>query len=146
MKTIERAKSAVGGVGRLLGKVVSGLRERRRTPAASPPAKAERRPEVVHADERTIRRIAEAQAGGISSQESDARYERGENPGGIHHKAPPPPEVQLDPSDGDARDAEATALDDLHEQLQPGLRDDARARSAGRSRIGRPSPYHRRGA
>jgi hypothetical protein len=40
-----------------------------------------------HADERTIRRIAEAQSGGTSSQESAARYARGENPGGMHHKA-----------------------------------------------------------
>jgi hypothetical protein len=47
------------------------------------------------ADEKTIRRIAEAQAGGISSAESDARYARGENPGGLHHKAQrPPPDAE----------------------------------------------------
>lgn len=39
------------------------------------------------ADERTMRRVAEAQNGGISSAESDARFARGENPGGMHHKA-----------------------------------------------------------
>ncbi|MDC3962700.1 hypothetical protein [Polyangium jinanense] len=48
------------------------------------------------ADERTIRRIAEAQAGGISSQESDARYESGEHPGGLHGKAVrPPPDAEI---------------------------------------------------
>jgi hypothetical protein len=41
----------------------------------------------AHADERTMRRIAEAQHGGESSQQSAARYARGENPGGTHHKA-----------------------------------------------------------
>jgi hypothetical protein len=40
-----------------------------------------------HADERAARRIAEAQRGGLSSAESAARYARGENPGGMHHKA-----------------------------------------------------------
>lgn len=40
-----------------------------------------------HADERTFRRIAEAERGGLSSKESAARYMRGENPGGLHHKA-----------------------------------------------------------
>jgi len=44
-------------------------------------------PAPMHADERTIRRIAEAQRGGLSSEESAARYARGENPGGRHHKA-----------------------------------------------------------
>ena len=42
---------------------------------------------VEYADERTMRRIAEAERGGLSSRESTARYERGENPGGLHHKA-----------------------------------------------------------
>lgn len=31
--------------------------------------------------------MAEAERGGSSSRESSARYERGENPGGLHHKA-----------------------------------------------------------
>ena len=44
-------------------------------------------PPVEHADEKTIRLIATAQDGGISSEESRLRYERGENPGGTHHKA-----------------------------------------------------------
>ncbi len=46
-----------------------------------------RRPPSEHADERALRRVAEAQRGGLSSRESDARYQRGENPGGLHHKA-----------------------------------------------------------
>ncbi len=50
-------------------------------------ARAEQRPSIEYADERTIRRVLERQRGGISSQESAARYERGENPGGLHHKA-----------------------------------------------------------
>jgi hypothetical protein len=37
------------------------------------------------ADERTIRRSGEAQLGGISSEKSRELYERGENPGGLHH-------------------------------------------------------------
>jgi predicted lipid-binding transport protein (Tim44 family) len=40
-----------------------------------------------HADERSIRRMAEAEHGGTSSAESAARYERGENAGGTHQKA-----------------------------------------------------------
>lgn len=36
------------------------------------------------AHERTQRRTAEAQGGGISSQESAERYASGENPGGTH--------------------------------------------------------------
>jgi len=38
-----------------------------------------------HVDERTIRKIAEEQDGGISSASSRSAYERGENPGGLHH-------------------------------------------------------------
>jgi hypothetical protein len=46
------------------------------------------RPSVpVHADERTLRRMAEAERGGISSAESAARWQRGDNPGGMHHKS-----------------------------------------------------------
>jgi hypothetical protein len=45
------------------------------------------RPPSEHADEKTIRRLAEAERGGLSSRESSARYERGDNPGGLHHKA-----------------------------------------------------------
>jgi hypothetical protein len=43
------------------------------------------------ADERTMRRIAEAQAGGMSSEEGRARWERGDHPGGLHGKAEKPP-------------------------------------------------------
>lgn len=50
-------------------------------------ARARWRPPTEHADERTIRRLAESERGGLSSRESSARYERGENPGGLHHKA-----------------------------------------------------------
>lgn len=50
--------------------------------------KARARPRVPKtSDERTMRRIAEAQAGGMSSQEGRARYEHGEHPGGLHGKA-----------------------------------------------------------
>lgn len=44
-------------------------------------------PEEGHADERTIRRTAEHQRGGISTEEMHARYEGGLNPGGIHGRA-----------------------------------------------------------
>ncbi len=80
-----RTRDALRGVGRLVGVVVAAFAvawmERRRRGI-----RVERRVPVT-ADERTIRRIAEQQAGGISSQEGSARYERGENPGGLHHKA-----------------------------------------------------------
>jgi hypothetical protein len=39
---------------------------------------------TTNADERTQRRLAEEQQGGISSQESAERYASGENPGGTH--------------------------------------------------------------
>jgi hypothetical protein len=68
-------------VNHLMMSVKSALLARRR------PTPARRRPTIEHADERTIRRIAEAERGGLSSRESAARYERGENPGGLHHKA-----------------------------------------------------------
>ena len=41
----------------------------------------------LRADERTPRRQAESQRGDLSSRDSVARYERGENPGGLHHRA-----------------------------------------------------------
>jgi len=43
-----------------------------------------------HADERTIRRAAEAELGGMSSEESRRAYENGENPGGLHHRGASP--------------------------------------------------------
>lgn len=65
--------------------------------AQAPHAKEE--PPESHApwqaDERTMRRVAEAEAGGISSQESAARYARGENPGGTHQKATGRPSEQM---------------------------------------------------
>lgn len=45
--------------------------------------------EAQHADERTIRRTAERQQHGISTDEMLARYEAGLNPGGLHQKARP---------------------------------------------------------
>jgi hypothetical protein len=44
-------------------------------------------PAMGRSDERTSRRIAEAEHGGISSAESAARWERGENRGGTHHRS-----------------------------------------------------------
>ncbi len=40
-----------------------------------------------HADEKTRRRMAEAEGGGSSSAESDARWQSGDNPGGTHHRS-----------------------------------------------------------
>ncbi len=55
-----------------------------RTPTPSPDGSGPNHP-PAHADERTIRRVGEAQLGGMSSAESREAYERGENPGGLHH-------------------------------------------------------------
>jgi hypothetical protein len=57
------------------------LRSAGRGEADKPPA---------HADERTIRQIGEAQLGGLSTEESRAAYERGENVGGLHHRGKGP--------------------------------------------------------
>ncbi len=90
-----RARGAWAGVERAVGLLASvvaatWLVQRRRASTRV----MHRRPQT--ADERTIRRIAEAQAGGISSQESDARYESGEHPGGLHGKAfRPPPDAEV---------------------------------------------------
>jgi hypothetical protein len=54
-----------------------GLRKRR-----APRVK----PAPVTADERTMRSFEEHRHGGLSSAESRARIESGENPGGLHHK------------------------------------------------------------
>jgi hypothetical protein len=64
--------------------------QRREAPAPPEPTP----PEV--ADERTMRRIAEAQNGGMSSAEGTERWLRGENPGGLHHKAQRRPEDEPD--------------------------------------------------
>jgi hypothetical protein len=69
--------------------------------------KADRR-DQRRADERTIRRIAERQAGGVSSAEGAARYATGQNPGGLHHKAQRPPP-----------DAEVFEIDEPRERTEP---------------------------
>jgi hypothetical protein len=48
----------------------------------------------VHADERTIRRMAEQQLGGTSSEESRAAYLQGAHPGGLHQKGAGPDVVK----------------------------------------------------
>jgi hypothetical protein len=63
-----------------LARLVAAYRRRRRLREPAGP------PTPQHADERTARRVAEAQSGGVSSAESAARLARGENPGGLHHK------------------------------------------------------------
>lgn len=67
-----------------------GLQQTEKSGARRPVESARRfvsRPAPEHADERTARRMAEAERGGLSSKESAARYARGENPGGTHRKA-----------------------------------------------------------
>jgi hypothetical protein len=71
----------------LFGAIVTAWFKKRERPSM----RAKHRVARETADERTIRRLAEEQAGGISSQESDARYVSGENPGGLHQKARRPP-------------------------------------------------------
>jgi hypothetical protein len=65
----------------------------RRTAPRQGPAR-QQQPEI--ADERTMRRIAEAQQGGMSSSEGMERWLSGANPGGLHHKAPRRPEDEPD--------------------------------------------------
>ena len=60
---------------------LTGRRRRR----AGPPLAPGETP--AHADERTARRLAEAERGGLGSAESAARWASGDNPGGLHHKA-----------------------------------------------------------
>lgn len=54
-----------------------------------------------------MRRIAEAQAGGMSSEEGRARWERGEHPGGLHGKA-----ERLPP------DAESLEIEEPHDRKE----------------------------
>jgi hypothetical protein len=86
-------------VGISISRFTSERRERRaqqrREPTEAPAAPAEGAPPRT-SDERTQRRMAEAQHGGISSAEGSARWERGENPGGLHHKAQRNPEAEAD--------------------------------------------------
>ncbi|MDI1484523.1 hypothetical protein [Polyangium sp. y55x31] len=53
------------------------------------PPKDPGRNQPEHADEKTQRRIAESQHGGISSEESSRRYEIGDHPGGTHQGGRP---------------------------------------------------------
>jgi len=53
--------------------------------------RARARPRIPKtSDERTMRRIAEAQVGGMSTEEGLARYQSGQHRGGLHGKAEPP--------------------------------------------------------
>jgi hypothetical protein len=72
----------------LAARLKSLLRGRRSTPGSwRSQSRPRPRPRSDRADERTLRRLAESERGGFSSRESVARYERGENPGGLHHRA-----------------------------------------------------------
>jgi hypothetical protein len=64
----------------------SGTRRHREAGVAAggPNVRAPSEGHRVHADERTIRRIAEGNLGGTSSAESRQAYLRGDNPGGLH--------------------------------------------------------------
>ena len=61
-----------------------GLDRRHRSNVTSLASSARVRSRPAHADERTIRRVAEEQLGGTSSQESREAYLRGDHPGGLH--------------------------------------------------------------
>jgi hypothetical protein len=97
-----RARKIARGFGYLMGLVATALSlswlEKRRLRAHPRVPKT--------SDERTMRRIAEAQAGGMSSEEGRARYERGEHPGGLHGKA------ERDP------DAESVEAEEPHDRLE----------------------------
>ena len=71
------------------GMLTSYLSKRKRSssPESSPQSSpvSQSSSTSAHADERTIRKMAEAQVGGVSSEESRLAYERGDNPGGLHH-------------------------------------------------------------
>jgi hypothetical protein len=66
-------------LGRRAGLSLDGCRSSTPFSGESAPARPE------HADERTIRRVGEAQLGGMSSEASREAYARGDNPGGLHH-------------------------------------------------------------
>lgn len=84
-----------------------------------------------HADERTIRRTAERQQHGISTEEMLARYEAGLNPGGLHQRArPSSPETE-----GRSREsAHAHAYDD--EPPDPKIRRPGHTRGMSTKRAG----------
>src|SRR5262245_35638662 len=76
---------------RFAGKRRQRRYEVRLAPSARSPASV---PET--ADERTIRRMAEAERGGMSSAEGIDRWLRGDNPGGLHQKAQRRPADEAD--------------------------------------------------
>lgn len=108
----------------------SGARSSAAATGSPSPAEVASRPdesarEAPHADERTIRRMAEHQGGGISTDEMLARYEAGLNPGGLHGRAM----------------RERLASDEIrHGSDEP---DDPKARRPGHERH---MPAHRRGS
>src|SRR5689334_8710569 len=59
---------------------------RRATQGTAPSSRVQLRER--HTDEATIRHMAEAQLGGMSSAESRNAYLRGDNPGGLHQGGP----------------------------------------------------------
>jgi hypothetical protein len=80
---------------RLLRRMTGSWRSRlvRRTAG-----QARRHRAAWNADERTMRRVAEVQRGGLSSEQSDARYASGQHPGGIHQRSTAPPPADADSS------------------------------------------------
>ncbi|MCC6554645.1 MAG: hypothetical protein IT372_16830 [Polyangiaceae bacterium] len=84
MRRLRRSLRSSGLVRRIV-RPLSGDRLRRVRRTAE---EVRARGPAWHADERTMRRVAEAEHGGLSSEESAARFARHENPGGTHGKAP----------------------------------------------------------
>lgn len=100
--------SIIGSIWRLLGSVTR-TRGRYSRSAVTPRQDVARASEhevraPAHADERTIRRVGEAQLGGTSSEASREAYERGENPGGLHQGGKGPLPIH-----GDAEDAQRSS-------------------------------------
>jgi hypothetical protein len=91
-ETMRAARSAVvhwifgrvTAIGRALLQVGEQQSRREEEPHPQPAEQARSAPAT---DERSGRRRGEEARGGISSQEATQRWERGENPGGLHHKA-----------------------------------------------------------
>ena len=83
-------------IGLALLRFAGSHRRRRYEVRLAPPERA--RPAVFPkvADERTMRRMAEAEHGGISSAEGMDRWLRGDNPGGLHQRAPRRPADEAD--------------------------------------------------
>lgn len=77
------------GFGKKAGARESGATDHRITTAApaSKPTVPSQPP--AHADEKTIRHLAEVQLGGSSTEESLAAFQEGRNPGGLHHRGHP---------------------------------------------------------